>query len=123
MEKICMNTEVAIDFLRGDKTTVEKLRYYADKEELCISSPTLLVLLVGIKKADAVKQFTNSINILPFDKLAATFASKIMEECKEKGVVMDWKDLITASVCLSNRAFLFTKNRKDFEHVKTLKLV
>lgn len=118
-----MNIEVVIDFLCGDKTTVEKLRYYADKEELCISSSTLMLLLLGVKKTESIRQFTNNVNILPFDKSAATVSAKIAEECKEKGVVMDWKDLITASTCLSNRAFLFTRNRKDFEHVKNLKLV
>ena len=75
MEKICLDFETAVDFLRGEPSTIEKLKYYADREELCITSHTMMHLLETIKKRDVVVAFANSVTILPFDKKAAHIAT------------------------------------------------
>lgn len=123
MEKICLDIDVVLDFLRGDKVTMEKIKYYSDKEEICITPHTLLYLLIGVRKPAAIQPFLNSISVLEFDRKAATLSAKIIEENRERGKSMGMDELMTAATCLSTGSFLFTKNRKEFEHIKNLKLV
>ena len=123
MEKICLDTDVVFDFLRGEQTTVEKLKHYSAREDICISSFTLFQLMSTIKKTEVIFSFVNSLNILDFDKKSATIASKILKELTEKGVKTSIDSIITAAICLHNNAFLFTKTRKKFDGINGLKLV
>ena len=123
MEKICLDTEVTIDFLRGEKATVEKLRNYVDREEICINSLTLFYLYKTIKKHDVVNTFAHNITILPFENDSATKAAEISQELKEKGIEKPNDIILTASICIVNSAFLFTKDRKRFDGIKGLKIV
>lgn len=123
MEKICLDLEILIEFLRGDPLTIEKIKHYSDREEICITPQTLLYILLSVRKQGAIMPFLNSISVLSFDRKAASLAVKIIEENKEKGRVMGMDEIMTAAICISNGAFLCTKNRKDFEQIKNLKLV
>ena len=123
MEKLCLELDVVIDFLRGEKATVEKIKYYMNKEEICITPNTLTYLLIGLHKSEALKPFINSITVLEFDRDAATRAARIIEDNYARGKAMDTDEVMTAAACLTHGAFLFTKNRKKFEHLKDLKLV
>jgi len=123
MEKICLDLDVVLEFLRGDSITVEKIKNYSDKEEICITPHTLLYLHIGVRRTDAIKPFINSVSVMDFDRKAASMAAKIIEENRDKGKTMGLDEVLTAAICLSTGSFLFTKNRKEFEHIKNLKLV
>ncbi len=124
MEKICLDFETALEFLRGDPATIEKLKYYADREEICITSITLMHLLEAVNKHDVVGAFANGVTVLPFDKKAAQFASKIMGEVESKGSSYHVRDsILTAAICMANDAFLFSKNVSKFDGIKGLKKV
>ena len=124
MEKICLDNEIVIDFLRGEKNSVEKLKYYADREEICINTLTLLQLMSAIKKPDVANAFINSVTILEFDKKSAAIAARLVYDLREQGYNHKNIDsILTAAICMSNEAFLFTKDRKKYEGIKGLKLV
>ncbi len=123
MEKICLDNDVVLDFLCGDKATVEKLRYYASNEQLCINAITSMELSTTIKKREVLEEFLRNISILPFDREATKIATKILNETMEKGIVPHFSTVLTASVCIANSAFLFTNNRSRFEGIKGLRLV
>ena len=124
MEKICLDFETALDFLMGDPGTIEKLRYYADREEICITSLTLMQLLETIKKEEVISNFSNSISILPFDKRAAGIATKLNKEIKMNGELPKPMDsILTASICIANNAFIFTRNSWKFEGIRGLRKV
>jgi len=124
MEKICLDFEAALDFLRGEQSTVEKLKYYANQEEICLCSFTLVHLIETINKPDVVMNFAGSVTVLPFDRRAATIAGRIKQELAEKGIrKRGMESLITAATCLSNNAFLFTRNPAKFDGVKGLRKV
>ena len=130
MEKICLDFETALDFLRGDPATIEKLKYYADREEICITSLTLMHLLETVNKPDVVAAFAGNVTILPFDKKAAQIASKILNEMKERGELPKMTDsILTAAVCMANDAYLFTQSSQSsrpnpkFEGIKGLRKV
>ncbi len=124
MEKICLDFEAALDFLRGEQGTVEKLKYYADREEICLCSFTLVHLLETVKKPDVVLSFSSSVTILPFDRRGASIAARIKQELAEKGINRrGMESLLTAATCLSNNAFLFTRNPAKFDGIKGLRRV
>lgn len=123
MERICLDTDVIIDFLCGDKTIVEKLRYYSDREQICVTVFTLLQLQLAIKKAEVLNAFVANVTPFAFDKRSAVIASRIINELEEAGKRINIESVITAAICIENGAFLFTKNRSAFEGIKGLKLV
>ncbi len=124
MEKICLDTDIALDFLRGEQNCVEKLKYYAAREEICISTLTLIYLLSTIRKQDVAHSFANSVTILDLTANSARLASRLIHELKEKGYSpKNIDNVLTAAICMSNNAFLITKDRTKFEGIKGLKLV
>ena len=124
MEKICLDFETAVEFLRGEPSTIEKLKYYADREELCITSHTMMHLLETIKKRDVVIAFANSVTILPFDKKAAHIATQINRELYRKGELPKTDDsILTAAICMANDAFIYSRSTSKFEGIKGLRRV
>jgi predicted nucleic acid-binding protein len=124
MEKICLDFETAVDFLKGDPATIEKLKYYADREEICITSMTMMQLLETIKKEETIGKFANSVTVLPFDKKAAIIATNLGKELKSKGELPRPMDsVMTASICIANNAFIFSRNTWKFEGIRGLRKV
>lgn len=124
MERICLDYETSLDFLRGDPATIEKLKYYADREELCITSLTMMQLLESVSKRDVVAAFANSVTVLPFDKKAAQIASGINRDIHAKGEIPKMMDSVfTAAICMANDAFLFSRTSWKFDGMKGLKRV
>ncbi len=124
MEKICLDYGAALDFLRGEQSIVEKLKYYANREEICLSSMTLVHLLQTIRKPDVAMNFSSAVTILPFQRREAIIAARIKQEMSEKGVRRrGMESLLTAATCLAHNAFLFTKEPRKFEGIKGLKKV
>lgn len=123
MERICLDFETTLDFLRGERSTVEKLNYYANREEICISSITLYNLLEAVSRKDVVISFANNVKVLPFDRKAAVMANNISTELKEKGVDPPVETIVIAAICMANDAFLFAKKPADFAGIRDLKKV
>ncbi len=122
LEKICLDCSVALEFLKGEPTIVEKIKYYSD-EEICITSPTIYELMTSVKKTEVVDQFIRNITSLPFNESSSIIASRIYRELKEIGISHSTKNIINASICIDNNAFLFTAQRKNYEKIRRLKLV
>jgi predicted nucleic acid-binding protein len=124
MEKICLDFEIALDFLRGDVGTKEKLQHYADREEICITSITLMHLLETISKKDVVLDFASIVTVLPMDKKAAQNASKIASELREHGDSGEMcESVMTAAICMANDALLYTKSPAKFTGIRGLRKV
>lgn len=124
MEKICLDFETALHFLRGDPATLEKMKYYADSEEICVTSFTLFHLTEAIKKPDAVNAFANNVTVLPFDRRAAHIAAVINRDKAEDGTWQGMTETVmTAAICMANDALLFSKSPSKFDGIKGLKKV
>ncbi len=120
--KICLAPEVVFDFLTGEESTVQKVKLYSH-EDLCITSLTLFEIRSVVEKQDAVSEFLNFVSIMDFDSKAAETASRIIREDLHNGISRGTKNVINAAICVSNNAFLFTKDRAGFESIRGLKLV
>lgn len=122
MEKICLDSQVILDFLKGDNIIVEKIKYYAD-EELCATTLTLFELLVSVKKVEIINQFVKNITPLNFNENCGVIAARIYNDLRDAGNIRPVRNVINAAICIDNGAFLVTKNRKDYEKIRGLKLV
>jgi len=129
MEKICLDFETTLDFLRGDAATIEKLKYYADREEICITSFTMLQLLETVSKQEVITAFVNSVTVLPFDRRAAHIAADILTNdlADHADIHKRTENVLTAAICIANEAFLYakspSKSPSKFEGIKGLKKV
>ncbi len=110
------------DFLTGDEATVQKIKLYSN-EDLCISSLTLFELRSAVEKQEAVSEFLNYVSVLDFDSQAAEGAARIIHEDLHHGNSRSTKSAINAAICISHNAFLFTKDRAEYEGIRGLKLV
>jgi len=124
MERICMDFEIAVDFLRGDNATIEKMRYYADREELCVTSFTMLHIIEAITKPEVVSAFANGVTVLPFDRKAAQIAAAINRELEAKGDAGKRGEIVlTAAICIANDALLYSRTPSKFDGIKGLRKV
>lgn len=123
--KLCLDTEVVLDFFRGEQKTVQKIRQYSQKDVLCITSITYFELLVAIRgseKWDVIKA-VNNFEIINFDGEASVKASRIYEQTKEVKAQVGLREMMMAAICAKNDAVLFTKNRQAYEGIKGLNFV
>ncbi len=123
--KLCLDTEVVLDFFRGDQKTVQKIRQYSQKDILCITSLTYFELLVAIKGSEKwdVMKAVGSFEIINFDGLVSMKASRIYEQLKDVNSQAGLREIINAATCTANDAVLFTKNRQAYEGIKGLNFV
>jgi tRNA(fMet)-specific endonuclease VapC len=126
---VCIDTDILIDLLRKDPSTVKKISEIKDQdEELSTTTINSFELLKGAlrsKQKDA-KESTNklirNLKILDFDYEASEEAAEIFEDLRVKGMPLDPMDLMVASVAIANGESLLTGNIKHFERIKNLKL-
>lgn len=120
--KICLATEVVIDFLKGDENTIQKIKLYSN-EELFITVFTLFELRSLIKKKEVVSEFLNYVSVLPFDERASEIAVKILLDDKIHHIERNNYYIFNAAICIANDVLLFTKERAYYEGIKLLKFV
>ncbi|MEM4272413.1 MAG: PIN domain-containing protein [Candidatus Bilamarchaeaceae archaeon] len=123
--KLCLDTEVVLDFFRGDQKTVQKIRQYSQRDILCITSLTYFELLVAIRgpeKWDVIKAI-NNFEIMGLDGEVSVKASRIYEQLKEAKAQAGLREILNAAICTANDALLFTKNRQAYEGIRGLNFV
>ena len=123
MVKICLDSDIILDFLEGRRATIEKLKYYIEKEEIVTTSLVMFEVLSSVKSIAPVLRFMERLEILAFDKQSAELASKLYRDGIKEGIKLSTRALVNAAVCMRNDAFLFTKNRNEYEGIKGLKVV
>ncbi len=123
MEKIVLDTNILIEILKGDSSTVGKVE--ALEEELCISSITAMELFYGARNKAEVKkleQFMLYFTLIYPDETLSRKAMALVK-CYAKSHALDIPDSIIAATALTLGSKLFTYNRKDFRYIDGLRLV
>lgn len=123
MTKICLDTDVVLDFLKGHKPAVAKIRHYVDNDELSITSLTFFELVSSVSKRGRVMRILDNLVLLPFDKEAALRANKIHESLQKQKMEIGMRELMNSAICIQNEAWLYTKNRSAYDGVEGLKFI
>lgn len=126
--EICLDTDILIDFLRGERKIVDTIKTLEEEHELLTTSINIFELYYGAHKTGkdknvrAVDELTGRLEILKLTEQSAKISGKILAELESEGKVIDFRDVLIAGIVMENDVTLFTRNKKHFQRVKGLKL-
>ncbi len=124
MDKVCLDYDAALDFLRGEASILEKLKYYVAREEICVTSITMFNLIQTIRKPEVTVAFSKRVTVLPLDLHSVEMAANIAKELDDHGYIpKHLEDIITAGICMANDAFLFSRTSSKYDGIKGLRKV
>ncbi len=121
-KELCLDTDFCIELLKR-KDSVKNIEGILKLSSIYITSITMFELFLRSTNLDIVENFVDSINILYFDDFAAKIASEIYKDLKSKNIFIEIRDLFIAACAIANDCYLVTFNKKDFSHIKNLKLL
>jgi len=127
---ICVDTDIIIDYFRGREPGKSAFLSWGKKSEVLITSITAFELLLGAnlsskrqKRIIEVESLLNQHEILAFARNDANEAAKKGAEFKAKGATVEIRDLLNASICLSRKIPILTRNKTHFERIKELAVI
>lgn len=123
MEKVVVDTDIIIDFLRTNKGLLPQLRDLQEKEllEIYITSVTIMELFAGDMRKTQEKMLVDlliNFKVIPFDEEIARFAG---EEKRGKKLQIQLSDFIIGITCTYFKAELATRNQAHFRGIKGIK--
>lgn len=111
MADVLVDTDAFIDHLRG----AVELR--PGRNRLHYSVVTRAELFAGNSATDIVSQLLDPFRELTIDRAVAERAGRVVREFQ-----LRMPDALIAATALENRLTLMTRNRKDFDKVRGLRL-
>lgn len=127
--KICVDTDVVIDVLRGKVWAVEFVKQYEKSHEMCMAAMTLFELYIGALRGNqparikSIELLEERFTLLPLSERAAKEAARIHTYLAEKGHMLDYKDVIIAAIAKVNGCTLKTGNIKHFKRIDGLRII
>jgi len=124
VERIVLDTDTAIDLLRGTENTVNTIKKLEKDNILATTDITAFELYYGayLSKRNkenvlATKQLLKKLVLLSTSHDSMENAGLIMANLKEKGEILDVKDVLIAAICLTNQCKILTKNKRHFQRI------
>ena len=123
MERVCLDTDVLIDLLRGKREVVEKIRELEERCELATTAVTLFELYYGAYKVGrernvaAVRELARRLEVLDLTERSAELAGRMAVELDRSGEGLKFRDALIAAVAVTKGAQLYTGNVKNFERL------
>jgi len=131
---VLIDSNVMIDFLKGQDAAVEKIkRYVADRIPIFISTVSIYEVYLGIVANSYVKEgrpskvpellsiyekFLLKCEILAFNREAAEKAADLYAQAMGKGVMIKEKDCQIAGIALAYGVTeILTRDRQDFSKI------
>lgn len=129
METLCLDTNILIDFLRGNARTVKKIEQFEEEFELATTTINLFELYYGAYKTKKVEKNVRSVNelakrleLLKFTDKSAEISGRIIAELERKGQSVEFRDVMIASMVMDNGVMLWTENVKHFRKIEGVRL-
>ncbi|MEK6861337.1 MAG: type II toxin-antitoxin system VapC family toxin [Nanoarchaeota archaeon] len=125
----CLDTDVVIEFLRGDKKIFRKIKEVSKTQPLFITSLSLSELYKGAylssnpqKEIEKLKSLLYYLELITITEKTAEIFGKKYNELLHMGKMTQEFDLLNASIALSYDLVFVTRNRKHYANVPNLKL-
>lgn len=129
MVKYLLDSNVIIDYLRGEENISRRLKETQDSEDfLSICSTVYYEVVRGFKSNTDTNRFRAFLNlcrsweVLPFDLKAAHKAAKIYGQL-HRGQMIEDNDIFIAATAIVNDCILVTANINHFGRVEGLNFV
>ncbi|MDA1190676.1 MAG: type II toxin-antitoxin system VapC family toxin [Candidatus Poribacteria bacterium] len=124
-----METDWAVDYLRGDPVCVERL-HELSSEGLGMSVVTLAELYVGISFSSDPTQaerelqgFLERVSVLPLDEETCRWFGRERARLKRAGQQIERLDLLIGATCLRHGLTLLTNNVRHFGRLDGLHII
>lgn len=125
-DKICLDTDVLVNFLRNKKEETEFIRQNEHSMLFATTPVTLFELYYGAYKSGVpenvlrVDELQHKLAILNLSREAVKLAGKTLADLNKKGVMLDFRDLLIGCTAITEGFCLKTNNRKHFEKFQDL---
>jgi len=127
LKAICVDTDVIVDYLRGREPSRSAFTKWRKKAEIYITSITAFELLLGAslsskkeRRIIEVESLLNQHSILSFTHESARKAAEKGADLRAKGIPIEIRDLFNASICLTRKTPILTKNKTHYQRIKDL---
>jgi tRNA(fMet)-specific endonuclease VapC len=126
---ICVDSDLIIDFLKGEVGAVKALNNRF--EDLVTTEVNVFEIFQGIfnqkeiseREEISASSFFNDIEVFSFESGAGKTAAKIFADLKKSGKIIDQNDCLIASIMLKNGCdAILTGNVKHFRRIKGIKV-
>lgn len=125
--KICLDTDFLINFLRGRKEEVDFIKNNESNSTLSTTYINLFELYYGAYKSNkkqenlrAISLLANRINILNFSEGSVRKAAEIFAKLEKEGKIIDFRDVFIGTIALVNNYSIKTNNIKHFDRIDGL---
>lgn len=126
---ILLDTDFLIDFLNGDRDTVDVMKKINEEDILCTTHMNTYEILVGIFYKNNIKllqefeHFLKSLMILNLEYGSVKISAKITNQLKKKGQVIGSEDCLIAGTALANGCKkIITRNKRHFERIEGIEV-
>ena len=127
LKAVCVDTDVIVDYLRGREPGRSAFTKWRKKAEVYITSITAFELLLGAslsskreRRIIEVESLLDQHSILNFTSESARKAAEKGAELRAEGIPVEIRDLFNASICLTRKIPILTKNKTHYERIKDL---
>ncbi len=122
-----IDTDIAIEYLKGNKEVVEKLN---GLENCYLTLFNIAELFYGVfllsnpeKHYGPVSNFINRFDKLTLDIGSSKIFAKIKVQLRKEGKLIPDFDILIASIALLYDFTVITRNVKDFERIEGIKIL
>lgn len=117
MADYLLDTNVIIDYLRGDPVKVALLQKYVSMGSLIYSCEiTVAEIFSGMRESERedTESFLNTLYYAPIDQSTAKNAGEFRKIYRAKGKQITLADALITSVAITHNLILLTDNIKDY---------
>lgn len=122
-----LDTDISSYFIKGGYPKLDAAINTITPQNICISVMTRAELLYGLERLPRtsrlqllVREFLDTVAVLPWDAEAADWYAKIRHQLDSKGQTIGSMDMMIAAHSLSARAILVTNNIRHYERIEGL---
>ncbi|HEX2162470.1 MAG TPA: PIN domain-containing protein [Thermoanaerobaculia bacterium] len=122
---IVADTDVLIDFLTDREPAAERVAALLGAGSLATTAVARFELQSGVRderEERRVRDLLAALPVLPLDGAAADAAATVRRELRSRGEDVGMADSLIAGIALAAGAELFTRNRRHFSRVPSLRL-
>ncbi|MBI2668146.1 type II toxin-antitoxin system VapC family toxin [Candidatus Woesearchaeota archaeon] len=128
--KICLDTDFLVNFLRNKKEEAEFLKKNEMNRELATTYINLFELYYGAYKSNKkqtnikiVSDLASRIEILNFSNESVMKAGELLAKLEKEGSLIEFRDLFIGTIALVNGFSIKTNNAKHFNKIEGLNIL
>lgn len=116
MDKVLLDTDVIIWYLRGREPIRVWVHELSKYEVPCCSALSVTEVVAGMrpKEEPATREFLQALRVIDVDRRIAWHAGELISSCGRRGITLDFVDATIAATCLRHRLALATYNVKHY---------